>query len=315
MVRRVRRIQRARRSHPLEVACAADDNYLPHCGAMVASLLDKHRGQLRIHFLHGDELDSGEIERLSRMVIDAGGEIAALRIERTQLCGVDRFAPPASWYRVLLPQLLPNLERVLYLDADVIVTDSLRPLWAMDLDGNSLAATTTVFPSPEWGARHCRALGLKSTDLYFASGMLLMDLGRLREQGLPESVLDYVLSHGDSDRFADLEDWSEPPMQYVAAHPERLVFPDQDAMNALLAESRLRLHPRWNCTNQLIHSRLSSTVFGERERGEAMRNPAIRHFEGGALPRPWHDGGDPEGRDLYWRYRNRTPWALSGRAS
>ncbi len=72
--------------------------------------------------------------------------------------------------------------------------------------------------------------------------------------------------------------------EYLAAHPERMIFADQDAVNALLAKSRLVLHPRWNCTNQLIESPFSVGVFGEREREEAIRNPAVRHFEGGTRP-------------------------------
>ena len=95
----------------------------------------------------------------------------------------------------------------------------------------------------------------------------------------------------------------------MVEHPERMIFAEQDVLNALWANSRLALHPRWNCTNQLIESPFSAAVFGEAPKEEAIRNPAIRHFEGGSRPRPWMSGADEQDRALYWSHRNRTPWA------
>ena len=49
------------------------------------------------------------------------------------------------WYRIFLPELLPDVDRVLYLDADTIAVDSLAPLWEIDLDDSYLGAVTNVF--------------------------------------------------------------------------------------------------------------------------------------------------------------------------
>ena len=294
----------------LEVACATNAAFLPHCATMLRSLLDQDDGAARIHLLHGEEMAPGPLDRLSEMVNDGGGQLVRHRIERDRLRGVERFAPMPTWYRFLLPELLPDLDRVLYLDCDTVVTDSLLPLWRTDLSRHSVAAVSTVFPWPEWGARHCDALGIRDPERYFNAGLMLMNLRWLRNEGHPNAVFEYALAHGDRGWFMELPDGDEASFRdYLVAHPERMIFADQDAVNALLAKSRLVLHPRWNCTNQLIQSPFSVGVFGEREREEAIRNPAVRHFEGGTRPMPWAPGADAEDRALYWSYRNRTPWA------
>ena len=79
------------------------------------------------------------------------------------------------WYRIFLPELLPDVDRVLYLDVDTLAMDSLEPLWATDLGGNYLAArdqrvrgagSATAPPSSGWPGR----------EAYFNSGVLLLNL-------------------------------------------------------------------------------------------------------------------------------------------
>lgn len=302
--------RRSAADRAIEVACATDSAFLPHCATMLRSVLDHCDGPARIHLLHDEGVTAGQLERIRDMVVDGGGRLVPHPIDRAGLRGAERFAPAPTWYRLLLPELLPDTDRVLYLDCDTVVTDSLRPLWSTDLSRHSVAAVSAVFPWPEWGERHCVALGIEDPRHYFVAGLMLMNLRRLREEGLPGTALDFALERGDRDSFMALPDGDDEAFrEYVAAHPERMIFADQDAVNALLAKSRLVLHPRWNCTNQLIESPFSVAVFGGREREEAIRDPAVRHFEGGTRPKPWMPGADAEDRELYWSHRNRTPWA------
>jgi lipopolysaccharide biosynthesis glycosyltransferase len=275
---------------------------------MLRSLVDSEPNPVRVHLFH-EGLDCESISKLASILVEAGGELVTHLVERDRLHGADRFAPAVLWHRVLLPDLLPELERVLYLDCDLVVKNTIRPLWEADLAGNSVAAVTTVFPAPEWGQKHCQALGLSSPALYFGTGVMLMDLERLRADGMCEKVLEYAVSNGDPEWFFDLSTNKDAALAYIAEHPGHLLFPDQDPMNAVLAHARSRLHPRWNCTNQVMHSPWSADVFGEEVRREAIEHPAIRHFDGGAQSRPWERDADETDAELYWRLRQRTPWA------
>ena len=242
----------------------------------------------------------------------AGRGLSGTGFDPARLRGVDRFGPAATWSRLLLPEVLPGLDKVLYLDSDVVVTDPLRPLWDLDLTDHALAAVSTVFPAEEWGRRHCEALGISRPELYFSTGVMLMNLAHLRAERCTPRALDYALANCDPNWYFDMSSRDQERLKYVAVNAEQLTFVDQDVLNALFADSRLELHPRWNCTNNVIHSPFSGEFYGERTREEAVRNPAIRHFNGGAQSKPWEPDGDPEDRRLYWSYRNRTPWAGGG---
>ena len=201
----------------LEVACASSEDYLPHCASMLHSIFVHEVGPVRVHFLHGDGMDAASVDRLSGMITRSGAEFVAHRIEKSRLRGVDRFAAAPSWYRVLLPELLPDLDRVLYLDSDMIITASLRPLWRVDISKHPVAAVSAVFPGPEWGARHCAALGIPDQRSYFVSGLMLMNLRWLRKEGHPAGTLDYALAHGDRNWFWKLPDEPDDTVRHTSS--------------------------------------------------------------------------------------------------
>ena len=87
-----------------------------------------------------------------------------------------------------------------------------------------------------------------------------------------------------------------------------LLYPDQDALNAVMAARRLDLHPRRNCMNSILTFDWADEVLDAQQVAEARRNPGIRHFEGPGLNKPWHRDCTFPHRDLYFRHRLRTPW-------
>lgn len=80
-------------------------------------------------------------------------EVEILHVDMTDLTkGKDLYSESASQHisnmgcaRIFLPKLLPNLEKVLYLDYDILVLDDLKPLWNIDLGNNLLAMTIDPF--------------------------------------------------------------------------------------------------------------------------------------------------------------------------
>ena len=73
-------------------------------------------------------------------------------------------------------------------------------------------------------------------------------------------------------------------------------------------ERRLKLHPRWNA--QLLFGRndFRTAELTAELVAEAIRNPAIRHFEGPGHSKPWHPEAEPDDSALYWAHRSQTPW-------
>ena len=241
---------------------------------------------LRVHYLHSPRFDGADADRLQTMVEREGhGSISFLEIPDEKAAGLpseSRFTA-AMWHRLFLPELLADVPRVLYLDADTVACSSLAPLWRTDLTGHWLGAVTNVF-QPNHRARP-KLLGLPNREVYFNSGVLLMNLEEMRRDGMTEVLLRLVAERGSE-----------------------FEWPDQDALNLALGERRLRLHPRWNATNALRHQ-WSKGTFERWARQRALHFPGIRHFEGPDANKPWHPDCQERQRRRYWTHRRATPFA------
>jgi lipopolysaccharide biosynthesis glycosyltransferase len=234
--------------------------------------------------MHSPRFPDASAQLLREMVERAGGSIVLHAIPDARVAGLpsQTLFTPAMWYRILLPELLPDVERVLYMDVDTIALDSLSPLWDLDLGDAYVAAVTNVF-QPNHLHRPAE-LGLAGPEVYFNSGVLVLNLDAMRRDGAADGVREYALGH-----------------------PE-IEWPDQDALNVVLGERRLALHPRWNLMNSVLIFDHAKSVFGADVVAEAIANPAIRHFEGPSVNKPWHYLCGREMREVYERHRRATPW-------
>jgi lipopolysaccharide biosynthesis glycosyltransferase len=274
----------------LHVACSADARYLPHAATMLRSVLAHADGlQVHAHLLHGPGLPDEDVRRVGAMAEREGAWFHAHSVGDERIDGLPGITqagiPSTIWYRIYLPELLPGVDRILYLDGDLLAVDSLAPLAAVDIGGHYVGAVTNVFEP--WNEGYPAALGLDLTGprSYFNSGVLLMNLALMR----------------DDDCTAALREWA-------LANRDRLPWGDQDALNAVLAERRVELHPRWNCMNSVMRFASAAEVFGTEAIDEARRRPGIRHFEGPGQNKPWHVLAEPAARAEYLRHRRGTPW-------
>jgi lipopolysaccharide biosynthesis glycosyltransferase len=277
----------------LRVACAADEAYVGHCAAMMHSLLTQHRGNdVEIHFLHGPDFPHGVRDQLTTFVHDQGGRLELHVVDDDAVAGLPTLPgiPRVMWYRVFLPDLLPDIDRILYLDADTLVVDRLDALWKEPVAGAYVAAVTNVFPP---GLRdRPRDLGLPAGQAYFNSGVLLLALDEMRAGECTARMLHY-------------------------ARNRQLPWPDQDALNFVLGARCVPLHPRWNCMNSLYVFPRAREVFGADVVRSARERPAIVHFEGPGLAKPWHYLSKHPFAPAYRRHRAATPWpdvVLEGRS-
>jgi lipopolysaccharide biosynthesis glycosyltransferase len=270
----------------LHIACAADAGYAPHSAAMLHSVM-AHRGtsEVRIHYLHGPRFPDRSAQLIREMVERGGAAISFWEIADERIAGLPEmeFVTSPMWYRIFLPELLPDVGRVLYLDIDTIALDSLEPLWETDLAASYIAAVTNVFYMRSH-AQRALDLGIEPAD-YFNSGVVLMNLELMRR-----------------------DDSSSALFEYARAHAAELAWPDQDALNVVLGKRRFALHPRWNCMNSILLFPWAARVLGAKAVEEARARPAIRHFEGPTINKPWHYGSESPMRDVYFEHRRRTPW-------
>jgi lipopolysaccharide biosynthesis glycosyltransferase len=271
----------------MHVALAVDRAYLPWSAVAALSCVDHGGPDVTIHVLHDGSLDRGEdIGRLSSMVEAAGGTLVDHVVDDQRIVALPSIAPYGRvvWLRFLLPEVLPEVSRVLYIDADTLVVSDPAPLMGADLGGAPLGAVANVV-YPEHRA-HLRALGFDDYRRFLNSGVLLFDLDRFRAEGISESLLAVA-----RDRAADLQ------------------WPDQDVLNLVFAERWHALDPRWNAQQTLwIEPALAADVLGAAAADEARASPGILHFEGPDLAKPWHTLNTHPWRGEWRATLARTPW-------
>lgn len=155
--------------------------------------------------------------------------------------------------RWFLPELLPDdYERLIYLDADVLVVRDVSPLWHVGLDGHPFAAAQDKgipYVSSEYGVPDYQELGLSARVKYFNAGVMVIDLDRWKSSGIRERALRYARTH--------------PAMR----------FADQEALNAVAGGRWAEFPMEWNCP-------VEDDLLKEHDGAD----PRIIHFLGGEKP-------------------------------
>src|ERR1700722_8759355 len=277
----------------IHVAVATDHNYLPWCATAVRSCVRATRPrQVSVHVLHEREsLTTEDRMALEGVATAEGGAIAFHCLDAAKLAALPSKGPELgdriSWGRLLLPDLLPSVARIVYLDSDTLVRESLSELWDTPLGENPVAAVANVIEPIM--RPYVLSLGLDSHADYFNAGVLVMNLDQMRA----ESTLDLVT-------------------RYVHARTHEFVWFDQDALNVTFAGRWSRLHPRWNAMNSFwTWTQWAIETHGAQNIHEAMAQPGILHFEGPEICKPWHYLSEHPFRKVYGRELASTPWRSS----
>lgn len=262
---------------PLHLAICSDAGLADHLPRLFWSLAKHHQaGELHLHFGNTEpNCDTFRplVERLAEQYklhitwYDLSNEIHQ---HIGTIAQPGRIAPlPSGTYArwFLLDRLDPQIERLLYLDADTLVAGSLLPLIHMNLDGAPFAAAIDWSHALEFGIpfaihehdtchERLRADGLND---YVNAGVLLMDPPAWRKLRLTESLLQI--------------------RQHSLDRGITLIHEDQDVLN-LWARGRMpRLNPSFNAMAFASSANSLSPL-------DTPRSFHLIHYAG---PKPWTD--------------------------
>lgn len=173
------------------------------------------------------DLSESSTERMREIVLRHGGTLDIRQVGRlANIFPVVGRYPRLAWTRTMATRILdPSVSRAIYLDADVIVRESIDPLLDVSMMGHGLAAVAdSLIPTHrDRGSRFVTTVGSDPESPYFNTGVLVIDVDHWRESNVARRVLDLV------DRRAI-------PIDYI----------DQDVLNALFANDWHQLEQTWN---------------------------------------------------------------------
>jgi lipopolysaccharide biosynthesis glycosyltransferase len=175
--------------------------------------------------------------------------------------------------RLYLDKLMgEELERVLYLDADILAVGNVDPLFDVNLNGKAIGAVDDYrIAFPDKIGQLERELGLDPGAGYFNAGVFLMDCAEIRAGGFFETARSLL---GSGRCFASN---------------------DQDILNIAFRGTWQRLDNRWNVQTGTM---------------PYIRNPVLMHFTG--RRKPWHfsvQAGQSAYAAIYSNMLSKTPWS------
>jgi lipopolysaccharide biosynthesis glycosyltransferase len=235
------------------ICICIDDSYLPFGLVTIYSVIRFNSG-CKFYILSNKLLVQSK-EKILKFSQKYQVEIKIIELEENQYNVLEArgHISKATYLRFAIPRLLPNLEKVLYLDADIVVNGSLDEYFEIDISKYGVAAVENPFFS-----RHV-VLGLSPSSKYFNAGVLMINNVYWNKNDLEKVCLEWLSNNND-----------------IA------LMNDQDALNVILKDDWCEVDYKWNFQSILIH--LKSKI----DSGRYQRNyEDVRIIHYSTKHKPW----------------------------
>ena len=202
----------------MNICLACDNNYAKYMGTAIASILKNSLEDEKIIF----HLIDGGITKENKEKI--------LSLKAIKQCEINFYTPdiemynewfekatfkgylsPAMYYRLSIATLIPNADKILYLDSDIVVTGSLKELFLMDIEKYYAIVV-----------KHAKSPIGNIPDNYFCSGFLLINLKLWKEINIEKEFVKYFQNN------------------------YKTIMGDQDILNGVLKNKVIYLDQYWN---------------------------------------------------------------------
>lgn len=276
----------------IAIAFAANDAFVPYMATMIRSIIANGSKDNNYDLVVLESDISAQNQKTLQEMTEPFENVSLRCVNVTEyikgytfFVGNKENFTKESYYRLLLPELMEEYEKVLYLDGDMVALTDVAELYRTDIEGYLLASSRDLCgmiayynPLADMKAYRDKELGLREPDDYFIAGMLLLNIPEFRKQYSTE----YLLG------FATSRNWRQH---------------DQDVLN-VLCQGRVKLvSAAWDVMAPEFNEYLPKELKAELE--ESLEEPKILHF-GGDM-KPWLCMDAPFG-EYFWRYAAQTPY-------
>lgn len=293
------------------VLCASDDNYVKPLAVTLRSAATNLAAGSHLHVVLMDGgISESNFNGLRETLIDLPISINVMKINRSEVSdlGTSHHITHTAYFRLLAGRLLPpEIDKVIYLDSDVLVNADLNQLWNLELgDQYCLAATDIACPFvdayqasqqnpeikkaiPYFAAispvANWRELGLDGAANYFNSGVMVLNLRRWRRESIDRKLLACLRKNS-----AFVWCW------------------DQYALNVVFAGQWGQLPLHWNQGAHVFeYPDESYSPVGTKDFLRLRDDPAVVHYT--TEFKPWKYEPFHPGRDQFFDALDETAWA------
>lgn len=258
----------------MNMLIAINSKYLVAAKVMLTSLFENNRmtSDIAVYLLHSN-LSSQEISILRQLIENKyKRKLTEIHVEQEQFetFPISHHFTIETYYRFLAQSILPKkVERVLWLDVDMIVKASIKELYEQNFEDKYLVVCQSINKHPE---QLLEKLNLPKESKYFNAGTILFNLKKIRENITEETYF-----------------------KYIEQNRERITWLGQDVLNAIYNQ-KVKIVKNQSYNRQIF----SEDKFSKDEMNEVKDNTAIIHYIGPC--KPWDFRYQNGLKKYYWRY-------------
>lgn len=266
------------------IVCNSSDEFAQHCGVTLVSLFETNKDEKFTVYILTAGFSSDNERKMRTLFVKYNQELILLKPDMRPLEGLPILNKSFSlsvYLRILTARLLPNtIEKVLYLDCDIVVNGTIAELWNLDISNFSMAAVEDI---PPCCSEHCRRLGYSTGDLYINSGVMLINMKYWRDHDVANRAL-----------------------YFVRNNPDKILIYDQDALNAVLHGTIYILPIKWNMVSSyyLVKPQIQAKYLEQLD--YARKKPKLIHY---LYTKPWYKDCTHPFKGLYYKYLSKTEWS------
>lgn len=265
----------------VNICLTFDDNYLYHAISTIMSLVDNFysNNSLIVNIIYGDNLS----ENSRRIVKDELGSIVLINfifVEKERFLGLPLnrdYININTYFRLLICELFPKLDKIIYIDSDTIVLGNIAELWNFPIANYLIGAALD-----EGGVMQTRRLGLNSNNNYFNAGVLLFNLEEIRGRYEGRDLFDFFIN-------------------CYLNNVERISLQDQDILNIAFENDSKIIPLCWNVNSRIFNINVFDRKYSLNDEIDAVNNIKILHYTD--KNKPWKFFSSHPYSDMYWRYR------------
>jgi len=266
----------------MSICFATNDRYAPHAATLITSIMENKSSEDELSFHFFSDQTTLAIQNVFReMSQKLDFQLTIYEISDDQFADLPVFAGSrTAYFRLAMHRMLPkSLNKILYLDCDMIVMTSLKELYTVNISGYYAAVVASALRVPHLSVDYP----------YFNSGMILFNLEKYRNENMENHAIQFGCEHHGLLWCADQEILNYIFKGNVVYMPLK--------WNMMLYKERFEAHWLWG---------FEKYPYTDEELHEAETSPSIIHYV--TVRKPWLADSDHPHREIYWEYARKAPF-------
>ncbi len=262
----------------MNIAFCVNDKYIEQLLVVLTSLaLNNKKHELNVYIFSSDITDESKVRVNKLFSYFRNASVKFIKVDTNKTAHLNstiKYISNETYYRYLIADLLPDVDKILYMDADIIVNGNISKLYDTDMKNCIIAGVRDLYIRD---INYLPEIGFADDDLYVNAGILLMNLNIMRKEKMGAKLIK------ETEKLSG-----------------KIKFNDQDVMNIVCKNKVLEIDSIYNFTSANMHNEPRKT-----------KKARIIHYNG--ANKPWLVDSKHELKKIWKKYYEKTEKIMTKR--